>query len=156
MTHERTARALSITVSAVFVVLSVLLIALWARSYRWSDTLLGLKRNTGLGVGLVSENGQLVAVGNAPLSLLYQISQWSVRSVAPRTEQRPIQSLWGFGYVYNSREMGLGVPHWFPVIVFTAVATFPWLEWRFSLRALWIVTTLVALALGLTRWARGT
>jgi hypothetical protein len=139
---------LRIVTSAVCLLLCAAAGILWARSYWRSDTLLGLKRNTGYGVGFVSEDGQLVAVCNAPISALWQISDWSVRSVPPTMQRRPIKSRWGFGYVFSNREMGLGIPHWSLILVSTICAVLPWRVWHFSLRALMTFTTLIALVLG--------
>jgi hydrogenase-4 membrane subunit HyfE len=43
------------------------------------------------------------------------------------------------------------MPHWFAVLTFAALASIPWLtwSWRFNLRALLIVTALVAIVLAL-------
>jgi hypothetical protein len=52
---------------------------------------------------------------------------------------------------------GFNFPHWFPIAVFSTLAIVPWLQslrWRFSLRALLIATTLVAVGLGLIVWLR--
>jgi hypothetical protein len=49
-----------------------------------------------------------------------------------------------------------GVPHWFLALIFGTLAVAPWfrqLTWKFSLRTLLIVTTLIALMLGLLIWA---
>jgi hypothetical protein len=47
------------------------------------------------------------------------------------------------------------VPLWFPIGLAAILATAPWLRYRFTLRALLIATTLVALVLGLAVWAAG-
>ncbi len=46
------------------------------------------------------------------------------------------------------------VPVWFLVLVLAVLAPIPWISTRFSLRALLIATTLVALVLGLVVWLR--
>jgi hypothetical protein len=148
MTREQAIRVLRIAVSSTCVVIGLLLVTLWVRSYRWSDSILGLKRNTGFGVAFFSENGQLVVACNAPISTLYAVSQWEVRTATARGLLRPIRSWFGFGYLKSRRERGLGVPHWFPVLLTAVVAVAPWMRWRYSLRALLIGTTMVAVVLG--------
>ena len=67
------------------------------------------------------------------------------------------------GFVWESSKLIPGgtllpqiiVPHWFVAGIFAAFAFVPWLPWwstRFSLRTLLIVTTLVAVVLGLVVW----
>ena len=45
----------------------------------------------------------------------------------------------------------ISVPHWFLTTIFAIAATAPWIRWskRFSLRTLLLLTTLVAVVLGL-------
>ena len=45
------------------------------------------------------------------------------------------------------------MPIWGAVLLAAALAAAPWLRWRFSLRTLLIVTTLVAVVLGLAVYA---
>jgi hypothetical protein len=45
------------------------------------------------------------------------------------------------------------VPYWIPVLLTATLAALPWLRWRFSLKALMIGTTLVAVLMGLIVWA---
>jgi hypothetical protein len=47
--------------------------------------------------------------------------------------------------------LDIGSPYWFAVVATSTVgilAAFPWLRWRFSLRMLFIVTTLITAVLG--------
>ena len=50
------------------------------------------------------------------------------------------------------REFILAARHWFVLILLAASGMAPWLSWRFSLRTLLIVVTLVAVMLGLIMW----
>jgi hypothetical protein len=52
-----------------------------------------------------------------------------------------------------TREVLLRCPHWFAATTISFLATAPWIRWRFSLRTLFIATTLVTVALGLIVWA---
>ena len=47
----------------------------------------------------------------------------------------------------------LQMPHWCLAVLSLALASMPWLRWRFSLRTLLIATTLVALLVGMIVWA---
>jgi hypothetical protein len=68
-----------------------------------------------------------------------------------------------FAYSESTREFdfwpsgpGLEVPLWLPVLIVASLTAVPWLPcWskRFSLRTLLIMTTLVAVLLGLIVWA---
>jgi hypothetical protein len=44
------------------------------------------------------------------------------------------------------------VPFWLPLSILAAVATIPWLHWRFSLRTLLVATTVVCVLLGFVVW----
>ena len=48
----------------------------------------------------------------------------------------------------------VSISYWLLTAATVFVAAIPWLPWRFSLRALLIFTTLVAVALGLIMWPR--
>ena len=50
--------------------------------------------------------------------------------------------------------VAISTPHWFVTLLFALFAAIPWIrrKWRFSLRTLFIVTTLVAVMLGLIAW----
>jgi hypothetical protein len=69
------------------------------------------------------------------------------------TETRPLRA--GFCTGETATGYAIMVPHWFPTMAIAILAAIPWLRWskRFSLRALLIATTLVALVLGLVVWA---
>ena len=49
---------------------------------------------------------------------------------------------------------GMAMPYWSLVVSVSFPAVIPWIRWRFSLRTLLIVTTLVAVVLGLIVWLR--
>jgi hypothetical protein len=49
-------------------------------------------------------------------------------------------------------EIDFGIPYWFVASLAAALAAAPWLEWRFSLRTLLIVMTVLAIMLGLGVW----
>jgi hypothetical protein len=53
-----------------------------------------------------------------------------------------------FGWVLQA-----SISLWWPSLLTVALATLPWLRFRFTLRSLLIATTLVAVVLGLAVWA---
>jgi hypothetical protein len=59
-------------------------------------------------------------------------------------------------YFGRGPSLELGVPFWFFVLIGLAVTVAPWirhLSWQFSLRALLIAATVVAVGLGVVIWA---
>jgi hypothetical protein len=146
-------RKLRIAWSVVWGIVCVLLIALWVRSYWWTQ------------------------VGSSPLTVKWSMSYGSypgvigigVRPQLSGDDSTPltmdaddwwlVQQLRG-SPAYSSRVFGyfgygggvVALPYWFAVFVSATFAGTPWLarlEWRFSLRTILIVTSLVAVALGL-------
>jgi hypothetical protein len=55
----------------------------------------------------------------------------------------------GIGVVMTPSVRYVAMPYWFVAALIAVTAAVPWLRWRFSLRALLVVTTLVAVGLGL-------
>jgi hypothetical protein len=55
----------------------------------------------------------------------------------------------GFGIAQAPSFISIGFPHWLFSILVGLLAAFPWLRWRFSLRTLLILCTLIAVGLGL-------
>ena len=63
----------------------------------------------------------------------------------------------GFYFKREPASLRLDTPYWFIVIVVVVIAASLWVPWcskRFSLRAMLIATTLVAVVLGLIAWLR--
>jgi hypothetical protein len=57
--------------------------------------------------------------------------------------------LWGFTAKFWSQwNWVIQAPYWFAVMSTAAIATVPWLRWRFGLRTLLIATTLIAFGFG--------
>ena len=59
-------------------------------------------------------------------------------------------------FVQGTSDSRIMVPHWFLILLSALLAYVPWLRFwstRFSLRTLLIVTTLIAVGLGLIAWA---
>ena len=132
-------RRLKIAWTVFFAVLTVALCVLWVRSYGRDDLI--YIPATGSGAVIVaSENGELgILLGDSPWSGWH----WSTARF-PKPRHVP---LWDW--------IGRAVrfPYWSTVVICAAVASIPWLPYRFSLRTMVIVTALVAVVLGLVVWA---
>ncbi len=126
--RSRVARFLRISFSAVCVVLCLLLIALWVRSYFYVG--MGGFVTTTNGYEMFSLNGKLFVVQSYP-----------VRSFSHLTTN----ARFGIGHY----SYGYSVSYWLFTALVVLVAALPWLRWRFSLRTLLVATTLVAVVLGL-------
>jgi len=143
---------LRIAFSATCLVMCVLLIVLWVRSYRWMDHVqLNLPGTRG---GLISSRGgrlRFTLAENIPGHFAYLSTKVSNSSVTPLTTTR-------LGFAFESSTLATRtdviIPDWFVVTVSVAFATIPWLRSRFSLRTLLIATTLVAVVLELIVWTR--
>ena len=64
-----------------------------------------------------------------------------------------VRTILGFGVGSDSDTSFVRVPYWFAAVLLGTFATTPWLSCRFSLRTLFISTTLIAVALGLIVWS---
>lgn len=121
----------------------------WVRSYWWRDSL-SMDVGSRTDFHMTSQNGQVsasVAHTNAAHGL-FQLSSHPITAVRiplPRFQMRSNHP----GHVV------LELPHWFVALLFAAMAAYMRREfpYRFSLRALFIVTTVISILLGLiTAW----
>jgi len=149
-------RCLRIAFSTVSVVAGLFLIALWMRSYGTRDVVFWNFYGAN-GVGVWSCTGRIVfsSQANFPSTgrRLWYVSHGGIidwRKMRDRTEES-ISAYSGFGAGRRNGVSQVMIPHWFFVLLTAALASSPWWqrEWRFSLRALLITTTLIAMALGL-------
>jgi hypothetical protein len=138
---------LRIAVTAPCLTVCVLLIGLWVRSYGWTDQVVGIKPNSPVPIGIVSEEGELALVTSTYFSEVWDISTWEIRS--EKDYRFLLDTFFGFAFFHEHRDIGLVIPHWFVALVFMALAAAPWIHRlkRFSLRTLLIATTLVAIVL---------
>ena len=140
---------LRIAWSVAWGVVAVLLVALWVRSY--SDHHLDIlpQRPTGPPFALV--NSTYLLRGSICSYTFVHESHWLYNWL-------PSARLQGAGFLLAWTNAPpwyfAGVPLWFPVAIAIGLGGIPWLRWRFTLRTLLIVTTLVALSLGLVVWLR--
>lgn len=149
-------RTLRAGLALVCLALSLAYAAFWVRSHSYEQI---------LSVGLTNSR---VRIDSLPAGLRiesrpYQKASppfWHWSSVrrggdvfrSPRFPWEHDKLVAGFAYARGPRPWGLALatPHWFPVVALAlaAIALAPPPRWRFSLRRLLAVTTIVALALG--------
>jgi hypothetical protein len=143
-------RKLRIAFSAVFGVLCLLLIVLWARSYYGEDRASG--HISSVGIRFYSSRGWIVCFknnaigqGQYPWSIALGQDYWLAPSDSRLGFSLPVDFLGG------SATSHISMPHWVIVLALMVLASIPWIgwKWRFSLRTLLIATTLVAVLLGL-------
>jgi hypothetical protein len=154
-------RKLRIAWSVAWGVVAVLVAGLWVRSYSKWDELSGEALDN-IWIQARSIHGEiLLAGGYSPNTSLIPLS-WSTHhnlevrdrwvtadsgSIGTSLERR---GRLGFCGILGNNSLHAFFPHWFPPILFLALATAPW--WRFGLRTLLIVMTLVAVVLGMIVW----
>ena len=157
-------RKLRIAWSVAWGVTSVLLVALWMRSYWWADNI-GVHHRNVAPLGhyflLFSNQGRCACI-HVTSGVGSQWISWTTSPIRqPATEAFPFKfsethGRMGFdAYWLSTTDYGAFIPHWFLVIVSAAFGEVAWLQWpsRFTLRTLLIATTLVAVVLGIVVWA---
>ena len=144
----------------------LLLIALWVRSYRWNDIILCITHSSGSSwfgtyesdsssTTVESEFGVIKLCWVKPPDLAHD--SWIFRS---ETTDQPIIEKIEMGYLGLKTEKTwygrlFAVSHrtlLFAAVLLTAAPWLRSLRWRFSMRTLLIVTTLVAVVLGMIVW----
>src|SRR5689334_15680121 len=129
-------RKLRIAWSVVWGVVAMLLVVLWVRSYWWYDW---------ADNKVCSMNGKLWI--REQFILTGRTSLHPLRNPGPA--RFGVSSLSAQKYNLNSIGAGFALPYWLLLVLFSLFATLSWLRLRFSLRTVLIVTTLVAVGLGL-------
>jgi hypothetical protein len=148
MERARVIRYLRIAVTALSLTACVLLIALWVRSYFCNDYVQGRVFESRC-FAIDSLFGRTVSRTFDALES-YEW-EWGMRDKWVALEAHSLlrqETFVGFGLIDVGGSRIVVVPHWFLVLVAAAIASFPWMPWRFSLRTLIIATTLVAIGLG--------
>ena len=152
-------RKLRIAWSVAWGVVAVLLCVWWVRSYWWWD---GAGFDAGslespLGVGSIQGRIEAIYIPRTPVTF----GEWKQQSYGitnDNIEQRG-SALGAFSAIFAGGGYSMIVPHWFLFLFSAMLSIVPWLRqlsWRFSLRTLLIITTLVAVVLGLAVWAART
>jgi hypothetical protein len=143
-------RGVQIFVASIFLLAALAVSALWVRSYWWTDDgTIATFGSWSLGGGSsVGRLGASAANGPGPAT-------WNhtriVDSAAERKQLDGEFSPWlGFGVATRGGSFAVMWPDWFVVLVCVALAAAArWrLTFRFSLRVLFTVTTLLAAVLG--------
>jgi hypothetical protein len=147
-------RKLRIAWSVAWGVVTVLLVALWVRSYWSAPALFGI--GTTPNYFMIGVEREIVALRGEPdLLQAFSAKRWQSQSF-PVMADTPKFGFMGFYYTASSDiGMQLRFPIYLMTIITICVANIPWRWWRFekfSIRALLIATTLTAIGLGLIVW----
>jgi hypothetical protein len=145
---------LRIGVTALCLTACALLIGLWVRSYRDQD---GFAR--ALGIAWASQDGALSLVYPEDFAADPNEEEVFVSYMMPKSE--PVAIDWtvdsfGFRFTGSWSIWIVTMSYAYPVVFFGTLAFAPWLRLSFSLRTLFIATTLVAVGLGLivlSKWS---
>jgi hypothetical protein len=146
-------RKLRIAWSVFCGIATVLLIALWVRSYAYIGVaIIPVAPNHSLGIGSV---GGAIGIGmnyspGQLRSYQYPYERWKKEALA-KLVPNPI---WG-GIINDKNQLLIYMPDWVLLGLVAVAGLSPWLRqssWRFSLRTLLITTTLVAVLLGMIGW----
>jgi hypothetical protein len=149
MYNQAMRRYLRVTFLAACVIVCLLLVALRVQSHFQVDSL-ELKTSSRV-FQLRSWNGQLQW---SHFNVL-DVSQGQTFVSRPETGIRPRnpKGILGFGWLNTPSETTIFAPYWFVILLFALLASLaaaPEIKWakRFSLRALLVTTTLLAILLG--------
>ena len=139
-------RKLRIAWSVAWGLSCVLLIALWVRSYQWTDKV-GRRSANGRTTTFVSNRGSIKLLDdviNLPRKRIpahgWQLSTGEYYHLAKPP---------AFEWRTSGNFTVVRVPSWFLVFSLSGLGILPWLRWKYSLRTLLIAITLVAVGLGL-------
>jgi len=137
----------------------VLLLVLWVRSYFGGDyfsaQLFNIAASTGSNRGeILAYDVSLLPISNSGFHVtfidaaeFYLSIHWTdAESLKLTPSHWPIRA---------SGQGSVLVSHWLLVVATGVLAALPWIRYRFSLRALLVATTLIAVVMGLAVWAVG-
>lgn len=148
----RTLRYVLVVLSGLSIVVAGFLIAVWVSSHWRAYSLERPYGNTGAICFQSCESvlGFAISHRNPATSQGWKLFDESVEKRRTGTGGPPDPFVWMYapGYLY------VACPHWIPVMLFIVAAAAPWVRWSFSLRTLLIATTLIAILLGLTVYAK--
>jgi len=152
-------RKLRIAWSVAWGLLAVLLITMWIRSYWWCDFVRGPLYQLRQG-GITSASGRLMVHHGSKGSLRPPQQVWLLKTISNAeklwresvVKQKVVPEYFIVSYHYFVS------PYWIVCVFVVAFTVLPWSRSivnvrQFSLRTLLIVTTLVAVVLGLIVWA---
>lgn len=132
--------------SIVCLVACVAMLGMWVRSHSWHDQIVAGETPAGWQIDSMSGHFQIERMLPSPSPY------WEFNSVPIRAGDRSDSPLFPDITLSSYPDyLDVGSPYWFAVLVTATVgilAALPWFHWRFSLRMLFIATTLVAAPLG--------
>ena len=138
-------RKLRIAWSVAWGVVFVLVLVLWART-RFATDYVTMRLPGHSEFSVMSRSGGLGFIFNPDL----EGSRWSFQTQPAREVSFPYRTLLGFvEYLKTPTAYRIRFPDWCFLLLSATFAAAPWLRWRFSLRTLLIVTTLVTVGLGI-------
>jgi hypothetical protein len=153
-------RYLRITWTVFCGIACVLLIVLWVRSYWWTDLIF-----EEVVVPQTRFRSQTISLSNGfgVLAIARQLGGlWPPRhgwqhitSKVTAADDKWKQSIVRSSFIWENSAIGfhIRVPHWSLVLILGSIGVLSWFPRRFTLRALLIATTLVAVVLGVIAWA---
>ena len=148
MTRPTVTRVLRITWTVAWGVVALLLVALWVRSYRSTDIVVG--QCFTISTDITINRGSVTLLNNrlAGPSLFV----WRIRTLPPQ----PLPTGGLHWQTFPSLHL-VQVPIPILLALVATASTLSWIRWshRFSLRTLLLALTAVAVLLGLVVWAVG-
>lgn len=150
------ARKLRIAVSVFFGVLSLVLVVLWGRSYWYFDQVM-LWPAPPRHAFAQSVSGRIYYCKDSIRGANFpRYKSQPIGEVSPRFLEalRRCENRYGFGDISDWSLSAEIVPYWCVVLVCGVMAALSCVHWslRFSLRTLFVATTLLALLLGMVMW----
>ena len=142
MNRHKLFKALRIAWSVAWGVVAVLLCVLWVRSYSHFDSSSEFAASSSRGRAF-SWQGRIFLYENFHIAPSEKPFGMSTNFLGGMTV---------VGGIVEPAGAGLSFPYWSSTLAVAVMIATPWFRWRFSLRTLLIVTTLVALLLGLFAW----
>lgn len=150
--HSAWNRKLQIAWSVAWAIVCALVLALWVRSY-WRFDWVSIPITSAVFLSVNSGNGRIYAstpfasaMRANPAKPAAFVSEWRWWSREPSDAYFQRVTVFGGGWDNNSFRVRF--PHWFLTLLLATVAALPWFRWHFSLRALLIATTVLAVLLG--------
>lgn len=140
-------RYLRVSTAALCGATCVAVIALWIRSYWWTDSFYGPSPVSN-GFEIISTYGRVMLGGGDPKEPTIEWDLTSTRFDDPANGMSPQSSPPVFAFDFSDADWYLHMPHWFVALVAGLLAFALAKQRSYSVRMVLIVMTLIALALG--------
>jgi hypothetical protein len=146
-----TSRLLNVA-SIVCLVVCVALMGMWVRSYWRIDAIGATSGHNDFVIG--SERGVIFCGGNGRFRTAITTGAWRIENDLPDDGPLPQPSFLLFHFEYEQSGAEFLIPYWFLVLSTGLLSILVWYKraWRFTLRDLLIVTTLLTIVLGMIVW----